>query len=58
MQLLLNINREDSVKMTNTVCECCWKPIEHEVFTVDDITMCEDCFIYHVGDYGLCIDMS
>ena len=26
-----------------TLCECCWKPIIGEQFTIDELTMCEDC---------------
>lgn len=44
--------------MADTICECCWKPIEGKSFTVDNVTMCEDCFIYHVGDYELCTNMT
>lgn len=32
-----------------TVCECCWRVIQGYVFIVDDVAMCEDCYIYHVG---------
>lgn len=30
-----------------TICECCWNIIEGQIFIVDDIAMCEDCYIYH-----------
>lgn len=33
-----------------TVCECCWKVIEGHIFIVDDVAMCEDCYIYHVEE--------
>ena len=32
------------------ICECCWKPIEGQPYTVDEVTMCEECFIYHYGE--------
>ena len=33
-----------------TICECCWKVINGEVFIVDDTAMCEECYLYHVED--------
>ena len=30
-----------------TLCECCWKPVYGNGFTVDDVFMCEDCYQYH-----------
>jgi hypothetical protein len=36
-------------KEMQTLCECCWKPIIGEQYTIDELTMCEDCLIYHYG---------
>jgi hypothetical protein len=33
-----------------TVCECCWNIIVGESYTIDDVTMCESCLVYHYGD--------
>lgn len=36
--------------MTGTLCECCWKEIIDEEYTIDELTMCEDCLLYHYGE--------
>lgn len=36
--------------MEEPLCECCWKPINGEQYTIDELTMCESCLIYHYGD--------
>lgn len=51
-RLVWMLSERNKKMMTHgeTVCECCWKVIEGHIFIVDDVAMCEDCYIYHVEE--------
>lgn len=32
-----------------TICESCWKPIEGDIYELENVIMCSECYEYHGG---------